>query len=1019
MANLDSPGIQVNVIDESFYTPAAPGSTPLIFVATAENKANASATGTAQGTLKSNAGSVYVITSQRDLTNTFGTPLFYTDASQNPIHGNELNEYGLQAAYSLLGISSRAYIVRADIDVKQLSPTTIEPAGTPLAGTYWVNPTASKFGINQWSTATQSFTLVAPLIVNDDNMDTAMNIAGTAPDDGFGKQGDFAVLITGENNWNNTTPNAIFYKTTQSTNAWTRVDSGFDGGKKVTVSPHTQYPDYTTAGINAMTGSVWIKTTSPGNGSNWNVNYYNGSTSQWASKLAPLYSSRAQALHAFDSAKGGVNITANTLFVEADSGHYGAGTSYNARATYRVHRRNAGSSTKVTSAVTTYTTSSASTFYIRETVAGSSAWGSTVSVTVAGSNVTSVAAGVPAALSAAGLTNVTASYDATTKKLTFTHANAGDFELSEGTSGLFANLGLVAYAYNPTTQIESGCDNLYVAPANDSDGGHAFTLIGSNWEPLVFKSSMDAPVSAPADGRLWFDSSTNAVDIMYHNGTTWVGYRTQFPSTDVNGPIISATAPLETGGQSLGGNLVTGDIWINTSNADDYGQVISVWDGTTKAWVLQDPTDDHSTNGWVFADARWATTGTSATPSDIPDLLLSNFLDFDAPDPTMYPRGTRLWNTRRSGNNVKKYHVGYIDKTAENVRMNNASMANYHLDRWVSSHSRSEDGSGIFGRHAQRAQIVQAFKSLIDTSTSARDTETLKYNLIACPGYSEAIQNMVSFNMDIGQTAFVIGDTPFRLEPNATALTAWGMGSNKPLDNNEVGAVSYDEYMAMFYPSGYTNDNAGNAIVVPPSHMILSTIINSDSLSYEWFAPAGLRRGGIFNATAVGYINDSGEFQNVSLYQGLRDVCRDIKVNPITTLTGSGIVNMGQYTRAKTASALDRINVSRLVCYLRRQLSVLAKPYLFEPNDTQTRNEIRGAVESLLLELVGQRALNDFIVVCDTTNNTPARIDRSELYVDIAIEPVKAVEFIYIPLRILNTGAIASGNLGAGFPGSQ
>jgi phage tail sheath protein FI len=127
---------------------------------------------------------------------------------------------------------------------------------------------------------------------------------------------------------------------------------------------------------------------------------------------------------------------------------------------------------------------------------------------------------------------------------------------------------------------------------------------------------------------------------------------------------------------------------------------------------------------------------------------------------------------------------------------------------------------------------------------------------------------------------------------------------------------------------------------------------------------------------------------------------------------------MGQYTRSSSASALDRINVARLVAYLRRQLSVLSKPYLFEPNDTSTRNEIRNAVESLLLELVGQRAINDFVVVCDTTNNTPARIDRSELYVDIAIEPVKAVEFIYIPLRILNTGAIASGNLGEEFPGS-
>ena len=82
---------------------------------------------------------------------------------------------------------------------------------------------------------------------------------------------------------------------------------------------------------------------------------------------------------------------------------------------------------------------------------------------------------------------------------------------------------------------------------------------------------------------------------------------------------------------------------------------------------------------------------------------------------------------------------------------------------------------------------------------------------------------------------------------------------------------------------------------------------------------------------------------------------------------------------------------------------------MFEPNDAQTRREIKAAAESLMLELVGSRALYDFVVVCDETNNTPARIDRSELYMDIAIEPVKAVEFIYIPLRLKNTGDIKAG----------
>jgi phage tail sheath protein FI len=188
---------------------------------------------------------------------------------------------------------------------------------------------------------------------------------------------------------------------------------------------------------------------------------------------------------------------------------------------------------------------------------------------------------------------------------------------------------------------------------------------------------------------------------------------------------------------------------------------------------------------------------------------------------------------------------------------------------------------------------------------------------------------------------------------------------------------------------------------------MLRTIALSDSVSYPWFAPAGTRRGGITNASNVGYIDKEGEFVVVALNTGQRDTLYEVKINPITFFTGVGLVNYGQKTRAKNASALDRINVARLVVYLRRQLDILAKPYIFEPNDKITRDEIKGSVESLLLELVGQRALYDYIVVCDESNNTPSRIDRNELYVDVAIEPVKAVEFIYIPLRLKNTGEIA------------
>ena len=101
---LTSPGVEVQVIDESFYTPAEPGTVPLIVVATAENKINGAGTGTASGTTAANAGKVFKMTSQRELVDTFGSPFFEKTVSASPIHGGERNEYGLLAAYSLLGV---------------------------------------------------------------------------------------------------------------------------------------------------------------------------------------------------------------------------------------------------------------------------------------------------------------------------------------------------------------------------------------------------------------------------------------------------------------------------------------------------------------------------------------------------------------------------------------------------------------------------------------------------------------------------------------------------------------------------------------------------------------------------------------------------------------------------------------------------------------------------------------------------------------------------------------------------
>jgi hypothetical protein len=997
---LQSPGVSVSVINESFYTSSAPGTVPLIFVATAQDKSKSSGTGTAQGTTAANNGKVWLITSQRDLTDTFGTPLFYTDANQNPIHGGEQNEYGLQSAYSVLGITSQVYVARANVDTGALTGSTSVPAGAPMPGTYWVDTASSLFGINEWNSSNESFTVKTPLIIDDSNEATVSSM-GT-PKDSFGKPGDYAVYVTSDNGANY--ENSIWYKKSTASSAWTLVSNGFDGGKLVKISPHTQYPNYTSGTLN---GSVWIKTTTPGYGANWVVKYYSGATNTWGTVSAPIFNSSIQAIQKLDAAHSGLNIPTGTLFVESDPEHAGINVN-NPVGTFRLWRRNSTGPT-VISATSTLTNVSDSSLVIRETlvVNSTATWSSPIPVYVGGSSSVTVGEKIAAGINTATVTNVVASYDSTTHKLTITHLLGGDIEISQSGSPL-DNAG---FAIGTTP-------NLYHAPSSD---GYAY--VASNWKPLVYESSRSAPYTMPSNGTLWYDTRFTDVDIMVNDGTHWKGYRTVFPDTDPMGPTVSATMP--TTQQDGSTSLAEGDIWIDTSNIDQYGQNVYVWNGSSLTWVLQDVTDHYSPSGWVFADARWSDNGTDDPEyiASIEELLLSNYVDPDVVDPALYPKGTRLWNLRRSGFNIKRYEAGYININANNglnLAYEDDSMADYSTDRWVSISPNSNTGVGTFGRLAQRAVVVASLKSLIDTNQSIRDTDTVDFNLIACPGYPETLANMAGLNLDRGQTALVVGDTPFRLPSNASALSAWGNNTNNALDNGDVGLVTHDAFSAIWYPSGYTTDNTGNNIVVPPSHMMLNTIINSDNVSYPWFAPAGTNRGNISNASSVGYVDPvSHEFVSASIYQGLRDVLSPLNINPIATIPGVGLVAYGQNTLAPSASAEDRINVVRLVAYLRKQLEKVVKPFLFQPNDSQTRNEVKLVVEGLLTTLVGQRALNDFVVVCDTTNNTPTRIDQSQLWVDIAVEPVKAVEFIYIPLRLLNTGAIASGNLGAGFPGSS
>ena len=306
-------------------------------------------------------------------------------------------------------------------------------------------------------------------------------------------------------------------------------------------------------------------------------------------------------------------------------------------------------------------------------------------------------------------------------------------------------------------------------------------------------------------------------------------------------------------------------------------------------------------------------------------------------------------------------------------------------------------------RKAQRKAVAKGLQSAITTNQDIRN-ETNRFNLLACPGYPELTDEMISLNTDRKETAFIVADAPFRLAADSTSTAAWANNTNVATENGEDGLVSSSAYMGVYYPHGLSSNLDGSSVAVPASHIALRTIAYNDQVSFPWFAPAGFQRGLVSNASGVGYVDSkTGKWTPVSLSEGQRDALYSNKINPIGNFPGRGLAVFGQKTLNPTASALDRVNVARLVVYVRERLDDIVKPFLFEPNDETTRQNAKVLVDRFLGNLVTQRGLFDFLTVCDTSNNTAARIDRNELHVDIAIQPVKAVEFIYIPIRVQNT----------------
>ena len=1272
---LTSPGVEVTIIDQSQYLPAPSGTIPLVVIATAQNKANPNGTGVAAGTTAANANKLFQVTSQRDLTTLYGTPFFYTTTNGTPIQGYELNEYGLLAAYSVLGVTNRAYVLRADVDLASLVGQTARPSGAPADGEYWLDTTSSNWGIFEWNQTTQRFVEKQPIVIYD-----SADLQGDLPLQSLGSIGDYAVnavaiterpsqdspqqffyknpsntwVSVGAEDWLNSWPTVqgtqsnpsliagtftislsggssavitissgnTVYNVASSINnlGWTFLSAEVIDGKITIYSSQQAYsttPRYLqitsgTAGLLAAmgittgiyyqpaasygtsaqmplwgtgqasprpTGSVWMKIGAAGSGLNESISKYNALTGTWSAQSITYTSSINAALANLDPT-GGASIPQGTLIAQYD--YQSNGVAYNRFGTSPVYvstRLATGPTIVVgnvsnpiigsTGIVTVFVTQPNSTVSLGPYFVNVSeddtatdfvtAWQTasipytTASVTTDGAvsishtlggdinltdiatgaaftgnidgdelTVTSMSAGtIRSGIALVGPQMPTSPVLVVTEQLSgatggvgvylldglipspVTNARISQTPVGYGESyGILNDLGIIAndtnfvieggtielaYSLQPSSVSPSGGTGAWItlisnygfsnvasiaaagtgysvgnvltfagtifggtSPANNvtlevtnvnGSGGitqvteisgivpdPSFTTL-SNWGQLVYTPNPIAPVNSPVNNTNWFYSVVDQVDIMVNTTAGWKGYnnvhynQNGFPmpsgalNTDPNGPLVSPTEPTL---QSDGTALEYGDIWIDTSDLENY-PVIYRWQSVsgTDAWALIDNTDQVSSTGIVFADARWGSSGSIDPINDpipsIKSLLTSDYIDLDAPDSNLYPVGMLLFNTRRSGYNVKQYRTNVFTQAnypdagsydpEDPTDINNLPQYSY---TWVSVSGLQSNGSPFMGRKAQRSMVVQSLRNAIDTNTDIRDEDNA-FNLIATPNYPELQPNMVVLNSDRGETGYILGDTPMGLPATATAVQAWATNAAGATSTGEEGCVTRNTYLGLFYPSGIAADLNGNLVAVPASHMMLRTFVRNDTIAYPWLAAAGTRRGIIDNAANIGYLDrTTGEFIVIKTPLGLRDVLYTNFINPLVFFTGNGLLNYGNKTSFNSQSALDRTNVARLIAYIRRQLTVAARPFVFEPNDALTRQQIAGVVESLMIDLVAKRGIYDYLVVCDESNNTPARIDRNELWVDVAVEPVKAAEFIYVPVRILNTGELAA-----------
>lgn len=518
-------------------------------------------------------------------------------------------------------------------------------------------------------------------------------------------------------------------------------------------------------------------------------------------------------------------------------------------------------------------------------------------------------------------------------------------------------------------------------------GATLMVYMGGQW--TVAKNvhvSMISPKADAEEGTLWFNDELK-IDIMVNDGDQWKGYNNQYPDAQI---YVTSAEPVAATEDSL---------WVNPSD-ENYPCIKKYIGGE---WELINNTDQSTPDGILFADARYYAGDVEPTYSMTSDgaivsnLLTSDSLDPDAPIASTYTAGMLLFNTRFSTNNVKEYKkVAFEGKKAEEV-------PGKTLSRWVSASGNALDGSGLFGKKAQRAMVVRALAGAIASNDDIR-SQDYDFFFATCPGYPEVDDELINLNADKKEMFEIISDTPKALAPNGKKIQEWGTNANNASSHGEEGRVLKNEYVTRQYPPmGLATNVDGDEIAVPSSVAKMKNLL----VLPRGQICAGTQNGQVVNLASVGYITDEGEYSSVVLNDGLGEVCTAQSINPIMPRRNTGLLFWGEATENPITSSLSDEHAIITILRLKRQLEVACLPFFFRINNESLRAEFYRALQSVLNIFIGTGEIYDYALEVES-ENTAERINRKELWAAVAIEIAKGVEQIYIPIRVVSTGALSA-----------